>query len=381
MEMKELKKHVRTLATLPETDAPVISCYLELFNGKIKSRDTYKELTRAVMVGLSEQELYNVRKAQESITEYLLNNLLPDAKGIAVFSRAGDDAFFLPLQFRVPLPNWVSLSSTPNIYHLVEMKDTYHRYVVMISTKKSARIVEVNLGEVTAQLWQERKDLRERVGREWTKEHYQKHSKERGLKFIKEKIKILEQIILAGGHTHLILAGHPTMTSRVRNELPRHLLEKLVDVVTINAQAKSVNAVEATIASFVEAEEIESQLVAELLSQKIHTGGLAVAGAEGSFKALKQRQVDTLVLLGNYSPGPAWICEICGTATVKKKRPDACAECGSISLKSFDLKEEMVRLAEGQDCLIEVVNDSEALVKLGGIGCLLRYQLQNGCAG
>ncbi len=36
MELSELKKHVRTLATLPETDAPVISCYLELLNGKIK---------------------------------------------------------------------------------------------------------------------------------------------------------------------------------------------------------------------------------------------------------------------------------------------------------------------------------------------------------
>jgi len=29
MDLKELEKHVRTLATLPEADAPVISCYLD----------------------------------------------------------------------------------------------------------------------------------------------------------------------------------------------------------------------------------------------------------------------------------------------------------------------------------------------------------------
>jgi len=29
MDLKELKKHIRTPATLPEADAPVISCYLD----------------------------------------------------------------------------------------------------------------------------------------------------------------------------------------------------------------------------------------------------------------------------------------------------------------------------------------------------------------
>jgi len=35
----------------------------------------------------------------------------------------------------------------------------------------------------------------------------------------------------AGGYAHLILAGHPMITSRVRSELPKHLTEQLVDVV------------------------------------------------------------------------------------------------------------------------------------------------------
>lgn len=50
MELTELKKHIRTLATLPETDAPVISCYLALLKRNIKNRNTFEELVRTVMV-------------------------------------------------------------------------------------------------------------------------------------------------------------------------------------------------------------------------------------------------------------------------------------------------------------------------------------------
>ena len=32
-------------------------------------------------------------------------------------------------------------------------------------------------------------------------------------------------------------------------------------------------------------------------------------------------------------------------------------------------------MAEQQGCTVEVVNESETLVQLGGVGCLLRYRL------
>ncbi|MEE9550942.1 MAG: hypothetical protein V3W08_11165 [Candidatus Binatia bacterium] len=37
------------------------------------------------------------------------------------------------------------------------------------------------------------------------------------------------------------------------------------------------------------------------------------------------------------------------------------------------IKEEMVRMAEEHGCTVEIVNQSEALMQLGGVGCLLRY--------
>jgi len=58
---------------------------------------------------------------------------------------------------------------------------------------------------ITRELWAERQ-LRERAGREWAHDHYQNHRRERGERFRKEKIDLLETLMAAGGHTHLILA-------------------------------------------------------------------------------------------------------------------------------------------------------------------------------
>ena len=275
------------------------------------------------------------------IEQFIDHDLLPDAKGVAIFARVGEGPFFLPLQFRVPLPNWIAASANPNIYHLIELKDTYHRYIVMISTEESARILEVNLGAVTEELWRERPELRRRVGREWTKEHYQNHRRERTNQFIKEKIKVLERLISADGHTHLILAGNPQLTARIRNALPKHLEEILIDTVVASPNDNISDVVAATLSQFIEQEEQESQAVVDTLYREIRTSGLAVVGPEASLEALQQGQADVLVLA--------------------QDMPD------------LTLREELVRLATQSQCQVEVVNFSPVLMEFGGVGCLLRY--------
>ena len=375
MELKNLQRHIRTLATLPETDAPVVSCYLALDKGRVQNRNAFDEQIRPLIGSLSGQARRDFENALGPIEKYLARELLPEAKGAAVFSRAGEQPLFLPLQFRVPLPNWVAMDRVPSVYHLVELKDTYHRYVVMISTEQSVRILEVNLGAVTEQVWRERPELRKRVGREWTKEHYQNHRRERTGRFIKEKVKIVDKLMSAGGYAHLILAGHPTITTRVRDELPKHLLAKLIDIVPASGQTPVSDVVEATLASFIEQEEKESHAVATELERQIHAGGLAVAGTGPSFLALKRGRADTLVLARSYAPSQVWACTACDLLDPDRDKPAKCPACGSAELQELDVKEELVRMAEQQGCSVEVVNESETLVQFGGVGCLLRYRL------
>jgi protein required for attachment to host cells len=338
-------------------------------------RDALDERIRLLRASLTDDTRRYFEEALSSIETFIATEQFPDAKGAAIFSRGGDQPFFLPLQFRVPLPNWFALNPTPNIYHLVELKDTYHRFVVMISTPSEARIMGVNLGSVTEQVWKERPELRERVGREWTKEHYHDHRKKRGRQFIEDKIKILDRLMSAGGYTHLILSGDPRMTSRVRNALPKHLAAKLIDIVVASGGDRISDVVAATLASFVEQEERESQAMVDRLQHEMNTSGLAAIGADATLTALKWKQANVLVLAKSYNPDPGWSCAKCTAMGSNRTITKVCPECGSRELEDLDIKEEMVRIAEKSGCRVEIVDKSDFLIDIGGVGCLLRYRI------
>lgn len=375
MELKNLQKHIRTLATLPAAEAPVISCYLNLEAGLPWYRHALDErvsLLRKSLTGITRKYF---EEALGHIETFIAAELCLDAKGAAIFARGGAQPFFLPLQFQVPLPNWTAVYPTPNIYHLIELKDTYHRFVVLFSTEQSARIMEINLGEITEQVWRERPELRDRVSMEWTKEHYQHHRKTQTDQFIQEKIRILDRLMSEGGHTHLILAGDARMTARVKQALPKHLLAKLIDSVAASPRDKLSDVVAATVSSFVAQEEMESLAMVDGLQREINTNGLAVAGTEASLTALMWGQADVLIMAKTYEPAPGWACASCAMKSDKSPTPKACPQCGEKNIHELNLKEEMLRLAEKHGCQVEIATHSDLLLKLGGVGCLLRFHM------
>lgn len=373
MELSQLQTHIRTLITLEEDEALIVSCYVHRDVNQKAPSTPFEGRLRMIRKALAGQELDDFEERFGRIQHFLATEIRPTTRGIAIFARAGKHPFFLGLQFQVPLPDRLSVSSTPDIYHLVELKDTYHRYVVLISTEESARILEVNLGAITREVWAMRPELRERIGREWTREHYQNHRRDRGERFLEEKIEILDKLMAAGGHTHLILAGSPRMTARIRTCLPKHLRAKLIDIVPASASARVEDVVEATLSSFIEREQQESlDAVAELVSA-LRRSGLGASGTAATFEALRRGQADVLVMAREYEPGPAWACGQCACAGAATSPPERCPECDSREVQSANIKELMVKLAERQSLEVELVQHSDVLMALGGVGCLLRY--------
>lgn len=375
MELKTLQTHIRTLVTLEESSAPVVSCYLTITEEPDSWRPAFDQRVQRLRAGLQGSIWWDFEEAVSRIETYLMRDLQATTRGVAIFARGGDQPFFLPLQFQVSLPNWIVVNTTPNIYHLVELKDTYHRYVVMLSNAESARILEVNLGAVTEEIWSQRPELRKRVGREWTREHYQNHRRERSDKFLKEKISILDGLMRGGGHTHLILAGHPWETAQLRDALPKRLATKLVDMVSAKVNEQTDNVVLETLALFILAEEKESQAAVDKLQAEVLQDGLAVVGTQATLQALQAGQVDVLIVVKGYTADITWRCNVCATLTLRPKAPVWCPDCRSVTFTQIDLKEEMVRLAEQSGATVEVVLHSPILLQLGGIGALLRYQM------
>ncbi len=372
MNLDKLSMQIRSIAVLDETDNPMISCYINNEAGRAGYRDAIDARVREIRKALSPDQRLDFEQALSRIEAFLAADVTPDAKGVALFSRGGGSSFFKAFQFRLPLPNFMSVDFVPHLYELAALKDSYHRYILLISTESHARIVEVSVGNVTKELWSKRPELRKRVGREWTKEHYQNHRRDRTQKFIKEKIEILDRLLTEGVHTHLVMAGNPRLVAQVRENLPKRLQDKLVDVVPLSGNNSTANVVSATLSTFAEHEQSESLETAGLLLDELRTGGLAVAGTEATLKALAQRQVDILVLSESYAAADGWKCSGCKTAGVNTA-PVGCPLCGERTIGPLNLKEEMIRIAEQSGCTVEIVRDSDVLLEVGGVGCLLQY--------
>ena len=372
MDLEKLSMHFRELAVLGETDDSVISCYINNQAGRASYRYAIDARIKEIRKLLSTDQRLGFEQALERIEAFLATDLNPETKGVALFSRGGESPFFKALQFRLPLPNLMSVDSVPHIYELVLLKDTYYRYVVLISTESHARIVEVSVGDITKELWTERPELRKRVGREWTKEHYQNHRRDRKEKFIKEKIEILDRLFAKGAHTHLVLAGNPRIIARVRDSLPKRLKDKLVDLVPVPSNASTTDVVSATLSTFAEYEQTESLETARLFLHQLRTGGLAVAGTEATLKALARGQVDILVMSEFYVAPAGWKCRSC-EAVGDNPAPNSCPQCGERAIAQLNFKEEMTRAAERFGSTVEIVRNSDVMLEVGGIGCLLRY--------
>jgi rubrerythrin len=373
MDIETLQEHVLTLATIGETDAPMVSCYLNLENGLAAAWRILDERVRLLRKTLPTPQRDSFEHALLGIESRLAAGFQTESLGAAIYSRDGDQKFFLDLEFRVPLPTWIAVNSTPNSYHLVELKDTYDRYVVVLVNERSTRILEVHLGSVTEVAWTKRPELRERVGRGWSREHYQSHRPERNHEFANEVVRFVDEVMSTGAYGHLILAGTPRMTAVIREALPKRLASKLVDVVPASANERTSAVVAETLASFVEQEQQESLAAVDRLQKNICSHGLAVAGSAASFQALKCRQVDMLVMATEYKAEPAWMCTGCDTTALQQSRPEVCPNCGCSTIRELDVKEELVRLAEVAGCGVEIVHDSDVLMRLGGVGCLLRF--------
>jgi protein required for attachment to host cells len=364
----ELQKRIQQLAFLEESDETIISFYI---NPETKYREILNDQVRSISKSIEHKVMPVFWEALGRIEVFLGTGIRAGSQGVAVFARGGERPFFLPMQFGAPLPNQVTVGSRPRIYPLVELRDNYYRYVVLLSSEESASIFKLSAGTITETVRIVRPELRRHAGREWTKEHYQSHSQARLQQFINEQIRSLDQAISSGDYRHLVLAGDPRTTSQVEKALPKALSNMVVGAVRASEKDKTSELISATLTAFEEHEETESLSVASHLGQEIGKRGAAVKGTSACLRALKNFQARTLVLSQAYEPGMG--CRFCGELLIENLSQKPCPRCDRRIFRAVDIKEEMVRLAEQKGCAIEIVKNSDAMTAFDGVGCLLRY--------
>ncbi len=79
-----------------------------------------------------------------------------------------------------------------------------------------------------------------------------------------------------------------------------------------------------------------------------------------------------LIMASDYQPEPGWICTNCNVSGTEAPETHECPQCRKLTVRPLDIKEELLRLAGQLERPVEVVEHSDTLMSLGGVGCLLR---------
>ncbi len=342
-ELKVLHQHLTTLATLPETDTPILSIFLDLYQPLDGLRAKFAHWAVSARIAIRHEQRPSFDAARAQVDSVLRQEWSDSLNSLAIFARAGTAPLLTVMPFRATMENYFHVDSLPSIFPLVQLKDRFHRFVVAICTEETSKIFEITLGSVSEEILATRPEIRQRVGREWTREHYHQSKRENDRRFLKDQAELISNLMAKRGHNHLILAGHPRTVSALRNSLPKEIEARVADTIDHcpNGTDYSIT-LEQAISAFIEVEQQESQNTVQRLNEQFRRGGLACIGSQATRTALGLCAASELV--------------------ISQELP-------------IREREEFVKAATFQEIPIEVCEGDELLNHHGGVGCLLRYRV------
>jgi hypothetical protein len=337
---KDLENLITTLVQIDSNDQLFFSVIVPLGRKRdlISAGQKMLELQRARGREYREQALEAIALLEKNFTEHLSL----EASSLACFIRCGDEPVFESIVLPKVMDLNVNMGSLPMLFHLVEFKDVYHRFAVVVLTQTSAKIIQVNAGKITEQLMAGRLDLRSKIGREMSKDQYHNTQRERGVKFFKEKVSVLRSIVQENSMGHIILCGDPRLTSTFKDLLPHDLRSKVIDQ-SVDANLRSIQEIlKHSLDVFVENESEESKRTVLRWRTELGKGGLVTSGVHAIEEALVQCRLDMLI-----------ISKSCPTS----------------------ISEPLLRLAIQQNIEIETVDDEDINDIEDGVAGFLRYRV------
>lgn len=368
-DLHELRRRIRELALLPDSGDPLVSAYLDLRRGA-QAADI--ELGRRL--GVLERVMpwrrrTEFRRAADAALATLRGRSWDGIAGLALFTRGGASPLVEQLPFSVPFQDWVSADTVPHLYPLVELKDSFDRYFLLLLGVERVRLLEITLGAVSREVLLDSRGLADRAGRVWGRSHYQRSPGERPEETLRELLAVAERHVAKAGPSHLMLAGDPGLVARCRPLLSPALRGRDLETLPLDGPAALADIVRLSLERFADQEERHSRAVADRLREAVSRHALGAVGPAATWAALRDGQADVLVLQDGAALPEVYRCPVCS----ELQPAPTCAACGLCACHEADLREELVLQAERTGAAVEVVREHDWLRDHQGVGCLLRY--------
>ncbi|HEX5705871.1 MAG TPA: Vms1/Ankzf1 family peptidyl-tRNA hydrolase [Pyrinomonadaceae bacterium] len=373
-----LAQRLDELAAFEPTEYPFVSLYLNT-RADQHGRDNFASFVRkefkarAKTFAPESLELASFERDTARIKKYLRDELRPSANGLAIFACAGADDYFRAVQLDAPVKrHQLHVCQEPYLYPLARLLDQHPRYVALIADTNSARLFVFGMGKTMSSSEVRNVKVSRTQGRGWSQMRYQRHVDNYHLLHAKEVVEMLGRVVREEAADHVVIAGDEVIVPLLREQLPQHLADKVVEVLRLDIRTPEHEILKATMEALSEHNlQTDAERVRRLLDE-YRAGGLAVVGVRDTLTALYQGQVDELLLSASARE------IVCAEEDFDETMADGDSP-GRHALRgrephlvAADLLVTRARLSGARVTFIE---DAALLAGVGGCGALLRYRL------
>jgi peptide chain release factor subunit 1 len=376
------------LAAFEPAPYPVVSLYLNTQPDQ-HGRDHFQVFTKKEFK--ARHQTYGIRTPEresldhdiERISRYLETELKPSAHGVAIFAcHAGE--LFEAVQLDAPIADhWLSIADRPHLYPLARVVSRYPPYAAVLADTTATRILVVAQNAVTEAESIEGVRTRRTSQGGWSQARFQRHVENYHLQHMKDVVDALERIVTRDHIDQIIIAGDPVVLPLLREQMPKHLAEKIVDELTDLAGTSNDEVVQAALESMRRLNDRTDREKVDAAVGAYRAGGLGVVGPDLTLLALTNGQVDELLLtaslttLGALQNTPAAVMALANDAGLAEPAVETtvAGEPARADVGTVRLADELVAKARQTAARVTFIEDASLLEPYGGVAALLRFRV------
>jgi peptide chain release factor subunit 1 len=383
-----VKDQLDRLAAFEPAPYPVVSLYLNTQPGQT-GRDQFQTFVRKEFASRSRTyvtgspERASLDQDLEKIARFLETKLDPAANGVAVFACSAGE-LFEAVQINAPIDrHWLSIGDRPHLYPLARVDSLFPRYAALLADTNSARILVLATGELVKQ--EEIRGVKTKRNSQggWSQARFQRHVENFHVQHAKEVVEALDKIVQREGINEIVVSGDEVIMPLLREQMPKHLAEKIVDQMRLDTNAPLDQVIKASLDAM---KRVHSQTEREKVDAAIggyRAGTLGVVGPEDTLDALVKGQVEELLITARVrelQPVGATAAAR-AAASIRGALPESAVETATagepadVGETTVRLADELVNRAAQTAERITFIEDPALLANYGGVAALLRFRI------
>jgi len=339
----------------PDNENTFVSLYFDR-----REEHFISQREKVIQCLLTPEEVKNFVKTMETIQAYLKKN---KAANYAIFA-SDKNKFFKALTFPISVKNSLSVDVSPSIHQIAELADAWQAYTLVLLNSNHAKIFSFSCGELSVEEDLSADIMNKHKKGGMSQARFQRLRKGSIHAFLAEVVEALEKITTE----NIILAGPGEAKKQFRDMLPVQLRKGVIAEVDVAIDA-ACGLVDETKEIIKEKRKEEHLQLLDLIQSEILKNGLAVYGVAETLAAVKNGQVEAL-LIEKDATQKGWSCEQC--QRIQDGTVSVCPDCGK-DTSQVNIIEEIVKIAERTGAIVGFSQD-ERLQKIGPVVGLLRYK-------